>query len=54
MVEKEIVDLYEGNDEGVFTIEEVENLKKLEGRKDSLLKKEEQMWRLKTRDLWLT
>ena len=51
MAEKEIEDLYGGNE--VFTVEEVETLKILEGRTYAILKKEEKMWRLKSRDLWL-
>ena len=52
-VENKIDDIYGKSEKGVFNIEEVENLRLLEGNKDSLLKSEEKMWKLKSRALWL-
>ena len=52
-VEKKIDDIYGKSEKGVFNTEEVENLRLLEGKKDSLLKREEKMWGLKSRALLL-
>ena len=52
-LEEYIKEIYENNDEGVFTVDQLEVLKKVEGKKDLLLSQEEQKWMLKSRALWL-
>ena len=45
--------MYLKNVEGVFSREEIKNLKILEKKKDRLLESEEKLLRLKSRALWL-
>ena len=52
-VEKRIEVMFQKNERGVFSIEETTQLKSLESKRDSLLAKEEQIMRLKSRALWL-
>ena len=52
-VQKRIEDFYGKNEKGVFNTKEIELLRKLEGKKYSLLLKEEKLMRLKSRALWL-
>ena len=52
-IEEQIKEIYENNDEGVFSVDQLEVLRKMEGKKDLLLSQDERQWRLKSRALWL-
>ena len=51
--EEKIEALFQGNEGGVFSVEENEVMKALEKKKEKLLEIEEKELRLKSRSLWL-
>ena len=53
-VEESIKKMYKGNDVAVFSEAKMNKLKEVEVRHTILLAKEEQLWRLKSRSIWIT
>jgi hypothetical protein len=52
-VEKGVKYMFENNEEGIFSEEEYQSLKELEGKKKVLLNKENVEWTLKSKAIWL-
>ena len=52
-VEDELLQIYEGEGEGLMTLETKEALIRLEGRRNIILMEREESWRLKSRAIWL-
>ena len=46
--------MYKEIDAGIFFEEEINKLKEMEIHRTTLLSKEERLWRLKSREIWIT